>query len=314
MFALTLAAVALAYPTEAGNAGNQGDVVVSKPKACLQPKFSHTEKKSVKIGVTGEVAIALSSSTSLLVRPDSNSEGINIEQAGVGEATFSSDVSEFTFNGISLTITKEAPSSSGNAVWSLSVEGGKEENCSKLMVEVLPRDCRVATTTTSTTTTEAAETTTPTTTATTEMAATTTTSMTTTEAVATTTASTATTEATETTTTSTTTIEATETTTTTSTTSVPVGEPTRRVEANEATSTTTEEEEEEEEKEEEAEEEEDKEESCDAGYVCHETLKSCVVEHHILPAGSAGKIGNNSDAVQNSLHAILVAMVAYLLM
>eukprot|EP00397_Hematodinium_sp_SG-2012_P051452 GEMP01060298.1.p1 GENE.GEMP01060298.1~~GEMP01060298.1.p1 ORF type:complete len:395 (+),score=78.80 GEMP01060298.1:134-1318(+) len=247
--------------------------VIPKPEKSVAPKFSHTAQKIVKIGVTGEVTIVVSSSKTMQVRFDSRLKGLIVEKS-----TYVVSISEVTIAGILVKITKEAPSSSGSAIWSLLFEADTEENRTKLTVEVLSRDCRVVTTTTSTTT----------------------------EAVATTTTSTTTTKAAETTTTSTTTTKAAETSTTTSTTAVPVGEPTRRLEANEATSTT--------ESAQTTEEEEEEEESCDAGFSCHETLKSCQVDSMILPAGSAGTNGNNSNAAQNSAHAILTAMVTYLMM
>eukprot|EP00397_Hematodinium_sp_SG-2012_P051844 GEMP01060991.1.p1 GENE.GEMP01060991.1~~GEMP01060991.1.p1 ORF type:complete len:408 (+),score=76.84 GEMP01060991.1:81-1304(+) len=260
--------------------------VIPKPEERVAPKFSHTAQKIVKIGVTGEVTIVVSSSKTMQVRFDSRLKGLIVEKS-----TYVVSISEVTIAGILVKITKEAPSSSGSAIWSLLFEADTEENRTKLTVEVLSRDCRVVTTTTSTTT---------------EAVATTTTSTTTTKAAETTTTSTTTTKAAETTTTSTTTTKAAETSTTTSTTAVPVGEPTRRLEANEATSTT--------ESAQTTEEEEEEEESCDAGFSCHETLKSCQVDSMILPAGSAGRQGNNSNAAQNSAYAIVTAMVAYLMM
>eukprot|EP00397_Hematodinium_sp_SG-2012_P042171 GEMP01046589.1.p1 GENE.GEMP01046589.1~~GEMP01046589.1.p1 ORF type:complete len:303 (+),score=53.80 GEMP01046589.1:63-971(+) len=138
-----------------------------------------------------------------------------------------------------------------------------------------------------------------------------TTSPATTAETETSTASPTTTAATEVATTSPTTTTATEVSTSSPTTTAEASESRRRLEANEDKSTTESSEEEEEEEEEST---EASALTCDQGYVCNASLKSCEVETSILPAGSAGKIGNNSDAVQNSLHAILVAMVAYLLM
>jgi hypothetical protein len=81
-----------------------------------------------------------------------------------------------------------------------------------------------------------------------------------------------------------------------------VGEPTRRVEAKEDTTTS-----------ESAQTTEEDEGLCEAGFICHETLKSCQARK-ILSAGSAGAKGNNSDAVQNSSFAILLAMITYFLL
>eukprot|EP00397_Hematodinium_sp_SG-2012_P041184 GEMP01045297.1.p1 GENE.GEMP01045297.1~~GEMP01045297.1.p1 ORF type:complete len:316 (+),score=55.24 GEMP01045297.1:63-1010(+) len=238
------------------------------------PRFLHTEEDIVKIGATGEVTIVVSELATLIAKSDGKGK-IVLQGDDIPEGT---------------KIVKESEGS----IWKFHL--ATSPIC--LTIELLENDCvPTVKATTSPATTAETETSTasPTTTAATEVATT----------------SPTTTTATEVSTSSPTTTTATEVSTSSPTTTAEASESRRRLEANEDKSTTESSEEEEEEEEEST---EASALTCDQGYVCNASLKSCEVETSILPAGSAGKIGNNSDAVQNSLHAILVAMVAYLLM